>query len=51
MARTPKVIAAQRAVRLERKRKSSEVSMQIDHKNEEDLFVKLLNLNHDIANI
>ena len=42
MARTPKVIAAQRATRMERKRKISEVAMQIDENKEEDLFNKLL---------
>ena len=51
MARTPRVIAAQRKERMNLKRKNSEVSLLIDQKDEEDLFDKLLNLNHDIANI
>ena len=45
------VIAAQNKDRMKMKRKNSEVSLLIEQKNEENLFHKLLNLNHDLANV
>jgi hypothetical protein len=51
MARTPRVIAAQNKERMKMKRKKTEVSLPIEKKNEEDLFHKLLNLNHDLATV
>ena len=51
MARTPQVIAAQNKERMKMKRKKPEVSLPIEQKNKEDLFHKLLNLNHDLATV
>ena len=50
MARTPKVIAAQRALRIERKRLSSEVVMKNNEKKAK-AFNMLLNLNQDLAKL
>ena len=51
MARTPQVIAAQRAIRNDRKRKSSEVATLKDENKGEEVLYKLLILNQDLTKI
>ena len=50
MTRTPQVIAAQQTERRNNKRKSAQVATQSDENNEE-VFHKLLNKNHNLAKI